>query len=170
MTLRIAELRATRVRMPLEAPTRWALGVHHHVVRTLLEASHRGGLRRPRGDLLRAGHRAPVGLAGEALRGLDPLHVTVVQERLAALGGSYDTMMPLGLRGGIETACLDAAGKALGVPVWALLGGAVRDRIEVAAYLFYRERSADGRNGGEDSPEAIVAAPSSSSSATASAC
>ena len=46
---------------------------------------------------------------------------------------------------------------SLGVPVSALLGGAVREEIEASAYLFYRERSADGTRGGEDSPEAIVA-------------
>jgi glucarate dehydratase len=64
--------------------------------------------------------------------------------------------VPLGLRAAIEMACLDAAGKALGVPVSALLGGAIRSEVEAAAYLFYREAMPDGR-GGEDSPEAIVA-------------
>ncbi|MGW7008836.1 glucarate dehydratase family protein [Streptomyces sp. NPDC054933] len=39
---------------------------------------------------------------------------------------------------GFEVACLDALGKALGVPVHALLGGKVRDRVEYSAYLFYR--------------------------------
>jgi glucarate dehydratase len=32
----------------------------------------------------------------------------------------------------------------------------VRDSIEVAAYLFYRYKSSDGKNGGEDSPERIL--------------
>lgn len=39
---------------------------------------------------------------------------------------------------GFEVACLDALGKALGMPVHALLGGKVRDRVEYSAYLFYR--------------------------------
>lgn len=39
---------------------------------------------------------------------------------------------------GFEVACLDALGKALGLPVHALLGGKVRDRVEYSAYLFYR--------------------------------
>ncbi|MFD3996861.1 glucarate dehydratase family protein [Streptomyces sp. NPDC058583] len=37
-----------------------------------------------------------------------------------------------------ETACLDALGKTLGLPVHALLGGKVRDSVEFSAYLFYR--------------------------------
>jgi glucarate dehydratase len=37
-----------------------------------------------------------------------------------------------------EVACLDALGKALGLPVHALLGGKVRDRVEYSAYLFYK--------------------------------
>ncbi|MFC8101939.1 glucarate dehydratase family protein [Streptomyces sp. NPDC057363] len=39
---------------------------------------------------------------------------------------------------GFEVACLDALGKALGLPVHALLGGKVRDTVEYSAYLFYK--------------------------------
>ncbi|POX53243.1 glucarate dehydratase family protein [Streptomyces sp. Ru72] len=37
-----------------------------------------------------------------------------------------------------EVACLDALGKALGLPVHALLGGKLRDEVEYSAYLFYK--------------------------------
>jgi glucarate dehydratase len=37
-----------------------------------------------------------------------------------------------------EVACLDALGKAVGLPVHALLGGKVRDAVEYSAYLFYK--------------------------------
>lgn len=37
-----------------------------------------------------------------------------------------------------EVACLDAQGRALGLPVHALLGGRVRDAVEYSAYLFYK--------------------------------
>ncbi|GAB2752138.1 glucarate dehydratase family protein [Streptomyces bullii] len=37
-----------------------------------------------------------------------------------------------------EVACLDALGKALGLPVHVLLGGRVRDTVEYSAYLFYK--------------------------------
>ncbi|MER5938720.1 glucarate dehydratase family protein [Streptomyces sp. NPDC001928] len=39
---------------------------------------------------------------------------------------------------GFEAACLDALGRALGLPVHALLGGKVRDAVEYSAYLFYK--------------------------------
>ena len=39
---------------------------------------------------------------------------------------------------GFEVACLDALGRALGLPVHALLGGKVRDAVEYSAYLFYK--------------------------------
>ncbi|EFL22108.1 mandelate racemase/muconate lactonizing enzyme family protein [Streptomyces himastatinicus ATCC 53653] len=44
----------------------------------------------------------------------------------------------LSIVSGFEVACLDAWGKAAGLPVHALLGGKVRDRVEYSAYLFYR--------------------------------
>ncbi|MFF8472507.1 glucarate dehydratase family protein [Streptomyces sp. NPDC015414] len=37
-----------------------------------------------------------------------------------------------------EVACLDAQGRALGLPVHALLGGRLRDTVEYSAYLFYK--------------------------------
>jgi glucarate dehydratase len=39
---------------------------------------------------------------------------------------------------GIELACLDAAGKAVGKRLCELLGGPVREEVEFSAYLFYR--------------------------------
>ncbi|MFK0280021.1 glucarate dehydratase family protein [Streptomyces sp. NPDC090499] len=44
----------------------------------------------------------------------------------------------LSVASGFEVACLDALGKALGLPVHALLGGKVRDSVEYSAYLFYK--------------------------------
>src|SRR5277367_4637156 len=42
------------------------------------------------------------------------------------------------LHAAIEFACLDIIGKKLGVPVYQLFGGRVRDEIKFASYLFYR--------------------------------
>lgn len=43
-----------------------------------------------------------------------------------------------GAQAGIELACLDACGRALGRRLCELLGGPVREQVEFAAYLFYR--------------------------------
>ncbi|WP_411125739.1 enolase C-terminal domain-like protein [Streptomyces sp. x-19] len=67
------------------------------------------------------------------------------------------------VRSGFEVACLDAWGHATGLPVHALLGGAVRDRVPYSAYLFYRwERHPDGPGEPDDwgaalDPAGIVA-------------
>ncbi|ANZ18766.1 putative glucarate dehydratase [Streptomyces noursei ATCC 11455] len=67
------------------------------------------------------------------------------------------------VRSGFEVACLDAWGHAAGLPVHALLGGALRDRVAYSAYLFYRwERHPDGPGEPDDwgaalDPAGIVA-------------
>lgn len=63
-----------------------------------------------------------------------------------------------------EVACLDAQGRALGLPVAELLGGRVRDRVDFSAYLFYKYGAhAPDAGAAEDSwgevltPQALVA-------------
>lgn len=65
-----------------------------------------------------------------AIVGLDPLEIATIHRRMDAVvkGNPY-------AKAAIDIASFDAAGKALGVPVWALLGGKVRDGIEVAHSL-----------------------------------
>jgi galactonate dehydratase len=70
---------------------------------------------------------------GRQLLGQDPLNVEAAFERVRTSGvfagaqaGVYVTALT-----GIEIALWDIAGKALGVPVYQLLGGKVRDRVRV---------------------------------------
>lgn len=65
-----------------------------------------------------------------AIEGLDPLEIGIVHQRMDAVvkGNPY-------AKAAVDIACHDAAGKALGVPVWALLGGKHRDGVEVAHSL-----------------------------------
>src|SRR5665811_2148132 len=44
----------------------------------------------------------------------------------------------------VEVALLDIAGKALKLPVHALLGGKVRDTVDFSAYLFYKHEGGGG--------------------------
>ncbi|TGN78182.1 glucarate dehydratase [Streptomyces bauhiniae] len=48
-----------------------------------------------------------------------------------------------------EVACLDAQGRALGLPVHALLGGKLRDSVEYSAYLFYKWAAHPGADADE---------------------
>lgn len=74
----------------------------------------------------------------DAVRGMNPLATDALLGRLAALAPEAPTMALLRAFSAIEVACLDAAGRRLGVRVVDLLGGAVRDRIDFSAYLFYK--------------------------------
>ncbi len=67
------------------------------------------------------------------LNGQDPLNVEAAFERIRTAGvfagaqaGQYVTALT-----GLEIALWDVAGKALGLPVYQLLGGRVRDRVRV---------------------------------------
>src|SRR5215813_11967100 len=83
-----------------------------------------------------SGHRRPgidtaIHGMGELLIGQDPRAIS----RIDALLYSHTRPVPGGLNqnaaGAILNACLDIKGKALGVPVYELFGGAIRDRIPV---------------------------------------
>ncbi len=60
-----------------------------------------------------------------------------------------------------EVALLDAQGHHLGVPVWALLGGQRRERVEFSGYLFYKWAAHPGQPedewGAALDPEGVVA-------------
>lgn len=56
----------------------------------------------------------------------------------------------LSVASAFEVACLDALGKARELPVHALLGHKVRDRVEYSAYLFYRWEQHPGGQGESD--------------------
>jgi glucarate dehydratase len=152
--MKIRDLRATLVTVPMEAPLRWSMGVETGTTRALITVDTDEGVTGI-GETYGTPETAHALEAAKALLvGVDPLEVGVIQHRLGVFRIGYETTVPATLRAGIEMACLDAAGKALGRPVHSLLGGAVRDSIEVAAYVFYRYAQ-DGI-GGETTPEQIV--------------
>ncbi|MCY4157894.1 MAG: mandelate racemase [Gammaproteobacteria bacterium] len=66
----------------------------------------------------------------EAIKGLDPRGIAVVHSAMdkAVKGNPY-------AKAALDMACHDIAGKAADVPVYRLLGGQFRDRIEVAHSL-----------------------------------
>jgi len=70
---------------------------------------------------------------GRRLRGQDPLNVHRLFEQLRRGGifGGAQAGVYVAVLSAIETALWDVAGKALGVPVYQLLGGKFRDRIRV---------------------------------------
>lgn len=154
--MRILELRATPVTVPAEAPWRWSMGVETGTTRTVIELVTDEGIVGI-GETYGGRHTVEaLRLAQPFVAGLDPLETGLLQHRLGVFCIGYETSVPPYVRAGIEMACLDTAGKALGRPVASLLGGAVRDRVEVASYLFYRHASEDGRLAAVDSAQRIL--------------
>jgi L-alanine-DL-glutamate epimerase-like enolase superfamily enzyme len=78
-----------------------------------------------------------VALYDKALRGQDPANFAIAHQLMEATvsGG-----MPggRGARSGVDMAIYDLVGKARGVPVHALLGGAYRDEFEMLTNLYYK--------------------------------
>ncbi|HLN13901.1 MAG TPA: enolase C-terminal domain-like protein [bacterium] len=136
---RIAELRATTVAVPLEAPLLHSNGAHWgRFVRTIVEVRSDDGLV-GLGELGGGGESAEQAilalapyLVGHSVFELEALRFKISNPTASLYNNRTQ------LHAAIEFACLDIAGQALGVPVHVLLGGPLRSEIPFASYLFFR--------------------------------
>lgn len=155
--MRIADLRATTVTLPLEAPLRHANGVHWgRFVRTIVEVETDNGIV-GLGEMGGGGEGAEAAIRGlrPYLLGHDPLQFEALRFKICNPTASlYNNRTQL--HAAIEFGCLDAVGQHLGLPVSELLGGRLRDTVPFASYLFYRYPDARGR-GEVRTPEQLVA-------------
>jgi glucarate dehydratase len=137
--MKITDLRATTVTVPLEAPLRHSNGAHWgRFVRTVVEVATDEGLV-GLGEMGGGGQGAELAFEGlkPHLLGHDPFQLEELRFKIANPTASlYNDRTQM--LAAIEFACLDLCGKALGIPVHNLLGGKVRDRVPFASYLFYR--------------------------------
>lgn len=143
--MRIVDVRATTVTMPLEAPLRHSNGAHWgRFVRTVVEIEADNGLV-GLGEMGGGGQSAEDAIAGlkPYLIGHDPARTEALRWMLANPTASlYNNRTQL--LAAVEFACLDLQGRHLGVPVHELLGGKVRDKVPFASYLFFRHPADDG--------------------------
>lgn len=155
--MKITDLRATTVTVPLEAPLRHANGCHWgRFVRTIVEVETDEGL-------IGLGEMGGGGESAEAafhalksyLLGHDPTRLEelrfVIANPTASLYNNRTQMLAA-----LEFACLDILGQKWGVPVSEILGGRLRDRVPFASYLFFRYPSP--REGEVRMVEQLVAA------------
>jgi glucarate dehydratase len=137
--VRITDIRATTVTMPLEAPLLHSNGSHWgRFVRTIVEVDTDEGITGV-GEMGGGGESAELAFAGlrPYLVGHDPFQLELLRFAIANPTASlYNNRTQL--LAAIEFACLDICGKALGTPVYNLLGGKVRDQVPFASYLFFR--------------------------------
>jgi glucarate dehydratase len=137
--LKIKDIRATTVTVPLEAPLRHANGVHWgRFVRTVVEVETDNGLV-GLGEMGGGGESAETAFRAmkSYLVGHDPARLEEMRFLIANPTASlYNNRTQI--LAALEFACLDILGQAWGVPVSEILGGRVRDRVRFASYCFFR--------------------------------
>jgi len=135
--VKIVDVRWTPAFIPIEAPLRYAFGSHPGFSRIVVEVITDDGLiglGECYGGASREGQLAEM---RPLLIGEDPFQLERIRWKLAAPTSLKLFGHVLGFAA-IEFACLDLQGHALGKRVCDLIGGAVRDKVSFAAYLFYR--------------------------------
>ncbi|SOD86706.1 glucarate dehydratase family protein [Streptomyces sp. Ag109_G2-15] len=151
--LTIAEVRLTPI-LVADAPLLNTQGVHQpYTPRLIVEvvtADGITGLGETYGDTKYLELARPLAerLPGRSVmdvNGLFSLDLAVDEDRIRGAvdagglrGVQSADKLRLSVLSAFEVACLDAQGRALGLPVHALLGGRVRDTVEYSAYLFYK--------------------------------
>lgn len=155
--MKIVDLKATTVAVPLEAPLRHANGAHWgRFVRTIVEVIADNGLV-GLGEMGGGGESAENNIRSlkSYLVGLDPLQLEQLRWKIMnPVASLYNNRYQI--HAAIEFACLDLAGKFLGIRACDLLGGSVREEIPFASYLFYRYRDKKTGLGGESTVEQMV--------------
>jgi glucarate dehydratase len=142
--MKIVDLRARTVAIPIDARLRHNTGVHPgYLMRTVLELVTDEGIV-GLGEVGGGDQRGALERLRPRIVGLDPFHLE--QIKLRVLRSIY-YLSNARLYAAIEIACLDIQGKALGRPMSDLLGGRLRDSIPFIAYLFWRY---DRPGGGDD--------------------
>ncbi|CAN5512817.1 enolase C-terminal domain-like protein [soil metagenome] len=156
--MKIVDIRATTVTVPLEAPLRHSNGAHWgRFVRTIVEVETDDGLI-GLGEMGGGGESAEAAFRGllPYLKGHDPFQLEALRFKIANPTASlYNNRTQL--LAAIEFACLDLCGKKLGEPVYNLLGGKLHDEVEFASYLFYRYNNPTTGLGEVRTPEQLVA-------------
>ena len=155
--MKIVDIRATTVTVPLEAPLRHANGCHWgRFVRTIVEVETDCG-RIGLGEMGGGGESTESAITGlkSYLLGHDPARIEEMRFRIANPTASlYNNRTQL--LAALEFACLDLLGQAWGVPVHAILGGKLRDRVPFASYCFWRYPNARTGQGEVRTPEQLV--------------
>ena len=155
--MKITAIKVTHVNVPFDAPFWWTAGLYPGASKSIIEVETDEGL-------VGLGE-APWWHFGEiiekeiapALIGCDPLDIADCESRcvpayqITANTGENSSTVAFGA---VEMALWDIKAKAFSMPLYKLLGGAVRKDIPFTEYFSFRPEHNGA--GGEMSPEAIV--------------
>lgn len=155
--MKITDIRATTVTVPLEAPLRHANGCHWgRFVRTIVEVETDEGI-------IGLGEMGGGGESAEAtfqamkayLLGHNPANLEEMRFKIANPTASlYNNRTQI--LAALEFACLDIIGQKWGVPVYEILGGKLQDEVPFASYLFFRYANAKTGEGEVRTVEQLV--------------
>ncbi len=146
--MHITDIRATTVTVPLESPLLHSSGAHWgRFVRTIVEVETDEGLV-GLGEMGGGGESTETGFKGlkSYLLGHNPFELEALRFKICNPTASlYNNRTQM--HAAIEFACLDIIGQKLGVPLYDLLGGKLRDEVPFASYLFFRYANPDTGRG-----------------------
>lgn len=152
--MKITGVRYHKVNIPFEAPLLWSGGVSRAWTRVIVRMETDEGIE---GIAETVGWDATI-VQLEALKhffiGEDPFDREKILKNFWYVP-TYQGMSGKYAIQALETCCWDIMGKATNRPLCQLLGGKVRTKIPTIAYIFYRERTPDGK-AGERTAEEIV--------------
>jgi glucarate dehydratase len=156
--VKITDIKTTTVAVPLEAPIRHANGTHWgRFIRTIVEVETDEGIT-GLGEMGGGGESAENAFKGlkSYLVGHDPFQLESMYWKICNPTASlYNNRTQL--HAALEFACMDIMGKKLGVRACDLLGGALREAVPFASYLFFRYPNEHTGVGGEETAEEMVA-------------
>ncbi len=137
--MKITDIKATTVTVPLEAPLRHANGCHWgRFVRTVVEVETDEGIT-GLGEMGGGGESAEAVFRAMKtyLVGRDPARIEEMRFLIANPTASlYNNRTQI--LAALEFACLDILGQRWNAPVSEILGGRLQDRVPFASYLFFR--------------------------------
>jgi glucarate dehydratase len=156
--MRISDIKATTVTVPLEAPLRHAAGVHWgRFVRTIVQVFTDEGLV-GLGEMGGGGESAEAAIESmkQYLLGHDPFQLEALRWKIMNPTASlYNNRTQI--HAALEFACIDIMGKATGKRACDLFGGALRERVPFASYLFFRYPDKQTAKGGEETADQMIA-------------
>ena len=139
--MKITNLTAKRVRIPLKYPVKWSGGLRYSAPALILQLETDEGIT---GIGECVGPTIPTVLAiiehefRQFMIGRDPLKTELLVRRMEEFARNWTQIGAYAISG-LEMALLDIKGKYLNTPVYNLLGGACKQHIEYAGYLFIDE-------------------------------
>ena len=156
--MKISDIRATTVSVPLEAALRHANGCHWgRFVRTIVEIETDDGLT-GLGEMGGGGESAETAVRAMKpyLLGRDPAHLEEMRFLIANPTASlYNNRTQI--LAALEFACLDLLGQKWNVPISEILGGRLRDSVTFASYLFFRYANPETGDGEVRSVDQMIA-------------